>query len=832
MGRFTALIIKACNIRTLVVILTVWLMFEPTLPSWFTGVTARLEQSMLRLALQFQTLPPVTTDLTVIHVPAIEYDHWLDDLPGASRLADLMDKLFAQPAESSSNSPLLGIVLEQPVALTQPEAEGLLAEIQQGRRTTDHLFRSVADLLQRREKLVAYLNSERVVLGLRDRVPGQYRAINKTPGPLAQYPPLLANWLWHSPPSVSPDLLSPVLRYTPLPALQGDRQYLLVSDEDRYMATFWTQFFVSEQIREGAEEVPPAVQWRRHIGLKIQERWIPVGSDAGFVPIYGEISGIRAPLRQISLGAALNLDELHSWILLGRDGSESLEEAAQTLASLSDHAYLVMPIWWPVIEKLVIFVLSLYLCLVVPMANVRWVLVGVVCLGLLIIGVQLGGQISASLWLPVGPILFYLGVSLVLMLIWRWQRSHLRKVQVRADRVSLALAESLVDTGDFQQAFDYAKDCRTSPALLDRLYVIGEQFESTQNWQLASLAWREIYRRKRRFKDVAKRLKASNEQLSQKPTADLEESKDEDEPIALDKTLNLAPTGQLVQLPTFGRYQVRQELGRGASGTVYLGYDPLISRDVAIKTIQCTGFSDVELEDIRGRFFREAEAAGRLNHPNIVPVFDVGEQEGYAYLAMDLAKGQPLSNFVQPEHLLPIFTVYRIALELAEALAYAHNQKIVHRDIKPGNILFSSDPFQVRITDFGIARVVDHAHTRTGEILGSPLYMSPEQVLGKKVDASSDLFSLGVMFYQLLTGYLPFNGDSLAAVTYEIVHVKHKGARTMRKELPASATRLTNICLQKKPVERFQSAGEMAEALRKAIRRDFASEAKQAGLQI
>ncbi len=196
---------------------------------------------------------------------------------------------------------------------------------------------------------------------------------------------------------------------------------------------------------------------------------------------------------------------------------------------------------------------------------------------------------------------------------------------------------------------------------------------------------------------------------------------------------------------------------------------------------------------------------------------------------MDFAEGKALNHFVGADNLLPVFEVYRIICDVAQALEYAHDNNIVHRDVKPGNIIYNPSPYQVKVTDFGIARLTDDSKTNTGEILGSPLYMAPEQLKGKKVNRAADIFSLGVTFYQLLTGRLPYEGDNLAALTYEIIHGKHKSVRTVRKDLPASAARITNQALQKDPEDRYETAAEMATVLKKAIKRDFAAEAKKIG---
>ncbi|GAB3109055.1 serine/threonine protein kinase [Aestuariicella hydrocarbonica] len=270
-----------------------------------------------------------------------------------------------------------------------------------------------------------------------------------------------------------------------------------------------------------------------------------------------------------------------------------------------------------------------------------------------------------------------------------------------------------------------------------------------------------------------------------------------------------------------GRYRIEREIGRGASGVVYLGQDPLISRQVAIKCMSYQNLGAQALPELKHRFIREAEAAGRLRHPNIVAVYDVGETETSTYIAMEYVDGVALSERVKTEQLLAVSQVYEIVAQVAEALDYAHQNNIVHRDIKPANILWDEDTHRALVSDFGIARIADQSRTRTGEIMGSPLYMAPEQLKGHKVGPAADIFSLGVTFYQLLTGEVPFDSEQLATLSYQIIHDKHRPIRKWRPELTASATRIVNCALQKDPQKRYTTAGAMAEALRNSLRRDF-----------
>ncbi len=277
-----------------------------------------------------------------------------------------------------------------------------------------------------------------------------------------------------------------------------------------------------------------------------------------------------------------------------------------------------------------------------------------------------------------------------------------------------------------------------------------------------------------------------------------------------------------LSVKSFGRYQVEGILGKGAMGIVYQGVDPKINRHVAIKTLQLS--DDIESEEFieaKTRFFKEAQTAGGLSHANIVTIYDVGEENNLGYIAMDLLTGAPLSLFTQPGQTLPIPLVYQLMIQITDALAFAHNQNVVHRDIKPANIIYDDDLLKVTVTDFGIAYVSDNSKTRTGIIMGSPYYMSPEQILGSKVDGRSDIFSLGVTFYQLLCGHLPFEGESIATVAYQITKVKAQAVNQRNNKLPASALRITNKAMHKDIAKRYQTMAEFRLALLNALKRDF-----------
>ncbi|MGI9260117.1 MAG: serine/threonine-protein kinase [Gammaproteobacteria bacterium] len=265
---------------------------------------------------------------------------------------------------------------------------------------------------------------------------------------------------------------------------------------------------------------------------------------------------------------------------------------------------------------------------------------------------------------------------------------------------------------------------------------------------------------------------------------------------------------------SLGRYQLEKPLGRGAMGLVYLGRDPKINRRVAIKTVNFADEFDPEhIDEARKRFIGEAETAGRLNHPNIVTIYDAGEQDGVAYIAMEHVRGKPLSDFTKPGKLLPVELLIEIAAKAAKALDYAHRHNIVHRDIKPGNIMYDSGTNTLKLMDFGIARLMDVSRTRTGILLGTPSFMSPEQLQGEKVNGHTDLFALGVSLYQLLTGQLPFRGSSITELMFVIANDYHEPVSSVRPELPPGIDAVIDKALAKRATDRYGSGAEMANAL-------------------
>ena len=267
------------------------------------------------------------------------------------------------------------------------------------------------------------------------------------------------------------------------------------------------------------------------------------------------------------------------------------------------------------------------------------------------------------------------------------------------------------------------------------------------------------------------------------------------------------------------RYLRERRIGRVAMVAVYLGKDPRINRPVAIKVIPIEKeFEDEELKEARLRFFREAESAGRLTHPNIITVYDAGEDKGLAYIAMEYVPGIALKDFTNSNRLLAPKRPLELAALTAEGLDYAHNQGVIHRDIKPANLLYNPKEGALKISDFGVARLTDNNRTKTGIVLGTPMYMSPEQLGAENLTGLSDLFSLGVTPYELLTGEVPFKASNISVLMTKITTEEPASVAHRRAGIPASVDAVLAKAMAKRPEQRFSCGAEMAIALRNCAR--------------
>lgn len=535
--------------------------------------------------------------------------------------------------------------------------------------------------------------------------------------------------------------------------------------------------------RDGALPVLPAERLLRGEGLEaLKDKTVVVGPTGG-----------GATLRTVG-GARLAPAQ---WV-------------GHAVDSLLRGRTVTIPPWYHLAQRGLLLALALYLLLLPGrLIGAPGGLLTSLLLGVIALNAGLVTLITQQLWLPVvGATLFLWLAHAVLALQARYEARLHRGEQAAAEaRTQLGL--HLQAQGQLDAAFEQLRRVPPGDTLLHHLYQLGHDYERRRQYTKAHAvyefmagydpAYRDIDQRQARLKPLSgERGPAGATHSSVAPTLVL------DDP-ALAK-------------PMIGRYQIEAQLGRGAMGVVYLGIDPKIGRKVAIKTLNLTQeFDTEELQEVKMRFYREAEASGRLQHPNIVAVYDVGEEHDLAYIAMDYVSGHSLDQYVRPGSLLSVEEVLRIGVQVAEALDYAHRQNVVHRDIKPANIIYDADKQLLKITDFGIACLTDNSKTRSGTLLGTPAYMSPEQITGEQVDGRSDLFSLGITLYHLLTGKLPFTGDSMAKLVYKITSEKPEDLRRLRPELPSALSRVLAKCLQKSPDKRYQTGANVAAALQRVL---------------
>ena len=514
---------------------------------------------------------------------------------------------------------------------------------------------------------------------------------------------------------------------------------------------------------------------------------------AGRLSGKGVLLGLTAPsLVPRLLGPSGRLQAPVSW-------------SAQVLGSMLEGTNIVFPAWAYGAQRALVVLFALYLALLpVSWHRMRAPLISGLAAAA-ILNAALVTLIVHAVWLPVVlPALFVVSVQVLLTLAAR-RALLLTDLQQQATQARLELGRNLQSQGQLDPAMEQFMRCLPAPAALEPLYELGLEYERRRQVARAQSIYAHLEATAGEFRDASRRRERLVSLSDRFPNAN---------GASVNRTLIL--DNPVMELPVLGRYQLQRELGSGAMGTVYLALDPNIGREVAVKALPLLETPDgAEQEAVTARFFREAEAVGRLNHPNIVTVHDVGKEHDLAYMAMDYVPGESLDAWTHRSTLLPVWEVLEAAAQVADALAYAHGHKVVHRDIKPSNIIYDRASGLAKITDFGVARMLDSDRTRTGTILGSPSYMSPEQVAGNKVDGRSDLFSLGTTLYQLLSGSLPFRGDSVANVMYQIANAKTPPLRKARQGLPAPVTRLVMRALQKDPGKRFGSGADMAAAIRK-----------------
>ncbi len=485
-----------------------------------------------------------------------------------------------------------------------------------------------------------------------------------------------------------------------------------------------------------------------------------------------------------------------------------VEKMAHSVSSILSEHFFVAPSWAVWLELLVFLAVAAYLIALLPKLKAKPA--GIITLSFFaaLMVTHFALMTSAGMWIQLMVPATLLMIGHLLLTTKRFIVTEAGKQRSDTDSAesNRMLGLAFQGQGQLDMAFDKFRKVPFDGPLMDNLYNLGLDFERKRQFNKAQSVYEYMHGHDPKYKDLEQKISRA---------------KNLSEAVMLGgggggrtnaSILDAAGQGEK---PMLGRYQIEKELGKGAMGVVYLGKDPKIGRAVAIKTMALSQeFEAEELAEAKERFFREAETAGRLNHQNIVTIYDTGDEHDLCYIAMELLKGQDLVLYTKPEALLPVPRVVSIYARVADALGYAHRQNVVHRDIKPANIMYDLEGDNPKVADFGIARVTDSSKTKTGMVLGTPSYMSPEQLSGKKVDGRSDLFSLAVSIYQMLCGHLPFVGDSMAQLMFKIANEEAADIRTLNPAIPDGLAEVLKRAMAKDADQRFQSGEEFAAALR------------------
>jgi len=489
-----------------------------------------------------------------------------------------------------------------------------------------------------------------------------------------------------------------------------------------------------------------------------------------------------------------------------------VEIIANSVSNILREKFFVRPQYFTFVELGIVLLIGLYISFLLPRLKAG---TGAIITLALFLSYGTAGTVlffHSNMWLKITPQIALLVLGYILIVSIRFFITERTKEKVEADSVETnkALGLSFQQQGMLDLAFDKFRKCPIDePGVKDLLYNLGLDYERKRQINKALSTYNMIIEDDSDFKDLSQRMPKLK---------------------GVESTMIFGAAGShpgdigatitdMDTKPTLGRYEVSGELGRGAMGIVYKGSDPTIHRVVAIKTLRLSEFDEEEVGEIKERFFREAESAGMLNHPNIVSIYDAGEEHDLAYIAMEFLQGGDLAEFTRKEKLLPMRDVLNIVAQVADALAYAHGKDVVHRDIKPANIMLLKDTGDIKVTDFGIARITSSSKTRTGVILGTPSYMSPEQVSGKRVDGRSDIFSLGVVLFEMLSGQKPFASDDITSLMYQIAREKHPSVREIKPRMPPVLEKIVDKALTKEVDQRYLKAELMAEHLRKVVER-------------
>ncbi|HOW28670.1 MAG TPA: serine/threonine-protein kinase [Elusimicrobiota bacterium] len=474
--------------------------------------------------------------------------------------------------------------------------------------------------------------------------------------------------------------------------------------------------------------------------------------------------------------------------------------------------YISRPIWAPKMELAVLGIIGLLVIALLPHLKAKWGALVTVLVLAAIIGPGIYLFTVKRMWIKIFYSVSLMGLAYVVVTVRRFFFTERRKELVEAESIETnkMLGLSFQGQGMLDMAFEKFRKCPVDNAMKELLYNLALDFERKRQFGKAVAIYEHISKVDAGYKDIKDRQKNAKTASEGGIVTGLGGPSKKEGTIVME--------GASVK-PTLGRYEIEKELGRGAMGIVYLGKDPKINRQVAIKTVKFDDDVDeATAKEIKARFFREAESAGTLNHPNIIRIYDAGEDNEISYIAMELLDGEDLKKYGEKANLLPVNQVLEYVALVADGLDYAHANGVVHRDIKPANIMRLKDG-TLRITDFGIARITASSKTQTGTVMGTPSYMSPEQVAGKKVDGRADLFSLGVMLYEMLTGEKPFEGDSLATLLFRISGEQHPDPTLKANDRVTRGMKMIiDKALMKTPEQRYQRGRDFAGDLREIIK--------------
>jgi serine/threonine-protein kinase len=533
--------------------------------------------------------------------------------------------------------------------------------------------------------------------------------------------------------------------------------------------------------------------------------------DSFFDVLQGKIPAAKYKDKIVLIGAtALGVGD--SFVTPINPTMSPVVTLAHSVSSILNEDFFVEPEWGFYARPGVILIVALYLMLLLPRLNA---VIGLIITGTLLAALFITHYIMMTthgMWVQLMMPALLLAAGHILLTTKRFFVSEKGKARldVESAESNRMLGLSLQGQGQLDMAFEKFRKLPLDKSVLELLYNLALDYERKRQFNKAKSVYDYMADFDSKFRDIKDRSTRAQS---------LEQT------VVLGGAGGSSPGGTLIlegggiEKPMLGRYEVERELGKGAMGAVYLGKDPKISRTVAIKTMALSQeFEDDELVEVKQRFFREAETAGRLTHPNIVTIYDAGEEHDLAYIAMEFLKGSDLTQYIKADSLLPIKQALSLIQRSAEGIDYAHQYNVVHRDIKPANIMWDPETDSLKITDFGIARITDSSKTKTGMVLGTPSYMSPEQLAGKKVTGQSDIFSLGVMLFQMVTGKLPFTGDSMATLMYKIANEKHPAPESINPKVPRCVTVIINRAMEKDVEKRYKRGKQMVDDINKCLK--------------